>query len=60
MQGRLAEAPNNDDLDWFPAENWKEKFDLAKKVGFGSIELVFDRGCIRRILYAQNLAGPAS
>lgn len=46
MQGRLAEAPNNDDLDWFPAENWKKEFDLAKKVGFGSIELVFDRGCI--------------
>ena len=31
MQGRLAEAPNNDDLDWFPDENWKEEFDLAKR-----------------------------
>jgi len=46
MQGRLAEAPNNDDLDWFPAQSWEDEFDLAKKVGFGSIELVFDRGCI--------------
>lgn len=46
MQGRLAEAPNNNDLDWFPAENWKEEFELAKEVGFGSLELVFDRGCI--------------
>tara|TARA_B100000686_G_scaffold224471_1_gene231602 strand:- start:434 stop:1231 length:798 start_codon:yes stop_codon:yes gene_type:complete len=46
MQGRLTEAPNNDDLDWFPAKSWKEEFDLAKEVGFGSIELVFDRGCI--------------
>jgi len=46
MQGRLAEAPNNDDLDWFPAQSWEEEFDLAKEIGFGSIELVFDRGCI--------------
>jgi len=46
MQGRLAEAPNNGDLDWFPDENWNEEFGLAKELGFGSIELVFDRGCI--------------
>ncbi|MDB2389765.1 sugar phosphate isomerase/epimerase [Alphaproteobacteria bacterium] len=46
MQGRLAAAPNNDDLDWFPAKSWKEEFGLAKAVGFGSIELVFDRGRI--------------
>ena len=46
MQGRLSEAPNNGDLDWFPDENWNEEFSLAKELGFGSIELVFDRGCI--------------
>ena len=46
MQGRLTEAPNNDDFDWFPAQSWEEEFDLAKEIGFGSIELVFDRGCI--------------
>lgn len=46
MQGRLAEAPDNDDLDWFPAQSWKEEFAIAKEIGFGSIELVFDRGCI--------------
>ena len=46
MQGRLAEAPNNDDLDWFPADNWCEEFDLARDLGVSSIELVFDRGSI--------------
>ena len=47
MQGRLAEAPNNDDLDWFPSDNWYEEFDLAKDLGISSIELVFDRSYIR-------------
>lgn len=46
MQGRLSEAPNNDDLDWFPSDNWYEEFDLARDLGISSIELVFDRGYI--------------
>lgn len=46
MQGRLVEAPNNDDLDWFPTDNWFEEFDLARNLGISSIELVFDRGYI--------------
>ena len=60
MQGRLAEAPNNSDLDWFPDENWNEEFGLAKELGFGSIELVLDRGRISSNLCAQNAAGNSS
>ena len=46
MQGRLVDAPNNDDLDWFPEDNWCEEFDIARDLGISSIELVFDRGYI--------------
>lgn len=44
MQGRLVDAPDNEHLDWFPTQNWQEEFKLAKEIGLGSIELVFDRG----------------
>jgi hexulose-6-phosphate isomerase len=46
MQGRLTDAPINNDLDWFPEDNWYEEFDLARNLGFSSIELVFDPGYI--------------
>jgi len=26
MQGRLTNAPEGEDLDWFPFESWKDEF----------------------------------
>ena len=43
MQGRLVNTPNNQDLDWFPFNNWADEFSLASQLGVSSIELVFDR-----------------
>ncbi|MBT6562844.1 MAG: sugar phosphate isomerase/epimerase [Candidatus Scalindua sp.] len=43
MQGRLTNAPEGEDLDWFPFESWKDEFFLAKDLNFSNIELVVDR-----------------
>lgn len=43
MQGRLSDGPDNNDLDWFPIENWSEEFRIAKKLKLKTIELVVDR-----------------
>jgi len=44
MQGRLVDAPDNQDLDWFPIKAWADEFSLASTLGINSIELVFDKG----------------
>ena len=46
MQGRLSDGPNNDDLDWFPKEQWFEEFQKAKILKLKTIELVVDKGLI--------------
>lgn len=50
MQGRLVDAPDNRDLDWFPVDNWVDEFKIAKQLGLDTIELVIDR--------AQNNKNP--
>ena len=44
MQGRLIDAPDNEDLDWFPFRSWEKEFELANKLNLSTIELVLDRG----------------
>lgn len=43
MQGRLTDAPNSKDLDWFPIKDWEVEFSVARDLSFNSIELVVDR-----------------
>ena len=43
MQGRLTNAPEGEDLDWFPFKSWKDEFFLAKNLSFSNIEFVIDR-----------------
>lgn len=41
MQGRLSK-PNNDKIQSFPVNSWKQEFEKASKCGFEVIEWVFD------------------
>jgi sugar phosphate isomerase/epimerase len=43
MQGRLSNAPENSNLDWFPFEKWENEFQAASKIGYNYIELVLDK-----------------
>ena len=43
MQGRLSNAPENSNLDWFPFEKWENEFQAASKIGYDYIELVLDK-----------------
>ena len=42
MQGRLIDSPNGQ-LDWFPQNNWKDEFNLARNIGSNYIELVAEK-----------------
>ena len=42
MQGRLIDPPGNQ-LDWFPNDNWRDEFFLAKKSKLDFIELVAEK-----------------
>lgn len=42
VQGRLTSAPPGE-LQWFPQEQWREEFRLAKKSGYAYIEMVAER-----------------
>jgi sugar phosphate isomerase/epimerase len=43
MQGRLSNAPDNDNLDWFPLNQWSDEFRYAEDLGFQTIEIVIDK-----------------
>lgn len=43
MQGRLTNSNDNDNLDWFPFEEWQCEFLSASRIGFDYIELVIDK-----------------
>ena len=42
VQGRLSTPPNNQ-LQWFPQEEWEQEFDIASQVGLNYIELIAER-----------------
>ena len=42
MQGRLIDPPGNQ-LDWFPKDNWRDEFFLAKESNLDFIELVAEK-----------------
>jgi len=70
MQGRLTES---DQLDFFPAETWREEFKIAKEIGFNAIEWGFatthwennpilsrtGRRDIRRLIKDSNIPIPS-
>ncbi len=41
MQGRLTE-PGGRGIQFFPFENWKEEFKIARQIGIDEIEFIFD------------------
>lgn len=41
MQGRLTK-PKGRGIQFFPFDNWREEFDLAKEIGLNEIEFIFD------------------
>ena len=41
MQGRLSN-PINNEIQAFPAKEWKKEFSKAEKIGYDLIEWVFD------------------
>ena len=43
MQGRLV-PPVGDQIQAFPAENWRDEFPAARAVGLDSIEWIYDAG----------------
>jgi len=42
VQGRLS-TPPNDQLQWFPQEEWEQEFEIASQLGFNYIELIAER-----------------
>ncbi len=41
MQGRLT-APKGRGIQFFPFDNWREEFNIAREVGLDEIEFIFD------------------
>ncbi|MDD5454071.1 MAG: TIM barrel protein [Candidatus Ratteibacteria bacterium] len=41
MQGRLTE-PGGRGIQFFPFENWKDEFEIARQIGMDEIEFIFD------------------
>lgn len=41
MQGRLTQ-PMGRGIQFFPSENWREEFQIAKEIGLDEIEFIFD------------------
>ena len=53
MQGRLSKS-NEDNIQSFPVNSWKQEFEIAKKCGFEVMEWVFD-DTNNPILFSENI-----
>lgn len=54
MQGRLSK-PNDDKIQSFPVNSWKQEFEKASKCGFEVIEWVFDHSN-NPLLISENIS----
>ena len=54
MQGRLSKS-NEDNIQSFPVNSWKQEFEIAKKCGFEVMEWVFD-DTNNPILFSENIS----